>query len=124
VYTHICIYINYRGYGKSTGIPTPTGLKNDGCIVAKYLRNIKGVSRLVIHGESVGMFECMSMSMCIYIYMYRRICILIYIYPYVCLCTDVYIYIYMYIYVCVVSMYRLVIHGESLGNRPASYLSF
>jgi hypothetical protein len=57
MYTHICMCINYRGYGKSTGIPTPTGLKNDGCIVAEYLRNIKGVSRLVIHGESVGMFE-------------------------------------------------------------------
>lgn len=45
---------NYRGYGRSEGYPTPANLLLDGEQVVKYLREVRGVKKLIIHGESLG----------------------------------------------------------------------
>jgi len=45
---------NYRGYGRTKGRPTPTKLKQDGLAIAEYLKKVKGVERLGVHGESMG----------------------------------------------------------------------
>lgn len=45
---------NYRGYGRSKGSPSPSALKSDGKCIVDYLRSIKKVGILGIHGESLG----------------------------------------------------------------------
>jgi len=45
---------NYRGYGRSTGTPSPHILKKDGEYIVDYLRREMGIKRLGAHGESVG----------------------------------------------------------------------
>lgn len=45
---------NYRGYGRTKGRPTPTRLKQDGVAIAEYLKRVRGVERLGVHGESMG----------------------------------------------------------------------
>jgi len=46
---------NYRGYGKSTGTPTPTNLKTDIEQIVKYLRNdLKLTGKLGVYGRSLG----------------------------------------------------------------------
>eukprot|EP01041_Mallomonas_annulata_P010249 gene10249-21380_t len=48
------VVFNYRGYLQSKGVPTPEGIKADGEAVVRYLKDIRGVKRLVVHGESIG----------------------------------------------------------------------
>jgi hypothetical protein len=48
-----CVF-NYRGYGLTSGVPTPEGIKADGEVVVDYLRKEKKITRLIIHGESIG----------------------------------------------------------------------
>mmetsp|Transcript_11462 Transcript_11462/g.22508 ORF Transcript_11462/g.22508 Transcript_11462/m.22508 type:complete len:695 (+) Transcript_11462:675-2759(+) len=45
---------NYRGYGLSTGHPSPKRLQQDAVIIANYLKREKGVEKLGVHGESLG----------------------------------------------------------------------
>ena len=45
---------NYRGYGRTKGKPDPSRLKNDGEIIVDYLKRIRRVTRLGVHGESLG----------------------------------------------------------------------
>jgi len=46
---------NYRGYGKSTGTPSPDSLKADTQKIIDYLRNeIKITGKIGIYGRSLG----------------------------------------------------------------------
>eukprot|EP00826_Nyctotherus_ovalis_P031212 TRINITY_DN2490_c0_g2_i1.p1 TRINITY_DN2490_c0_g2~~TRINITY_DN2490_c0_g2_i1.p1 ORF type:complete len:616 (-),score=140.52 TRINITY_DN2490_c0_g2_i1:408-2117(-) len=45
---------NYRGYGRSEGTPSPNNLLMDGEAIVRYLRNERGVRKIVIHGQSLG----------------------------------------------------------------------
>mmetsp|Transcript_31345 Transcript_31345/g.28534 ORF Transcript_31345/g.28534 Transcript_31345/m.28534 type:complete len:148 (-) Transcript_31345:1439-1882(-) len=45
---------NYRGYGNSSGSPTPGKLRKDGEKIIDYLRNDLGVKKIGVHGESIG----------------------------------------------------------------------
>ncbi|CAG9310833.1 unnamed protein product [Blepharisma stoltei] len=45
---------NYRGYGRTKGNPTPDRLKKDGEIILDYLKKIRKVEKIGIHGESFG----------------------------------------------------------------------
>jgi len=46
---------NYRGYGRSTGTPTPSNLKSDVVAIHDYLRNvIKLTGKLGVYGRSLG----------------------------------------------------------------------
>jgi hypothetical protein len=45
---------NYRGYGKTKGWPNPSRLQKDGLIIAEYLREVRNVILLGVHGESLG----------------------------------------------------------------------
>ena len=49
----VCLF-NYRGYVASTGAPTPARVKADAEVVLQQLRLTRGVTRLLIHGESIG----------------------------------------------------------------------
>eukprot|EP01084_Bolivina_argentea_P037786 69872_1 len=46
--------LNYRGYGRSTGTPNPINLSRDVGQIMQWLKNEKGASRILIHGESIG----------------------------------------------------------------------
>lgn len=60
----VCI-CNYRGYASSTGVPTPDRLKSDVEVIVRYLRDVKKVPKLVVHGESIGgMMACHAVSRC------------------------------------------------------------
>jgi len=50
------VLFDYRGYGKSTGIPSEEGLVADGLAVVTYLKEEKGVDPrfLIYWGESLG----------------------------------------------------------------------
>ena len=55
MYTGLDVVVfNYRGYGCSTGVPTPYRLKSDGMAVMKYIIEVKHVTHVIIHGESIG----------------------------------------------------------------------
>ncbi|CAG9319000.1 unnamed protein product [Blepharisma stoltei] len=45
---------NYRGYGRTTGKLSLKNLMNDGENIVNYLRTIKHVPKLGVHGESLG----------------------------------------------------------------------
>jgi hypothetical protein len=45
---------NYRGYGRSMGKPSPRSLQRDAEVIAKYLKQSRGVIKLGVHGESLG----------------------------------------------------------------------
>jgi len=45
---------NYRGYGRSEGIPDPTALKKDGEAIVEYLRKVRNVQKIGAHGQSMG----------------------------------------------------------------------
>ncbi|OQR83736.1 hypothetical protein ACHHYP_14320 [Achlya hypogyna] len=45
---------NYRGYGRTKGYPSPSANNLDGMAIAAYLRRERGITRLAIHGESIG----------------------------------------------------------------------
>lgn len=49
----VCVF-NYRGYGESTGVPTPYRMKRDGASIVEYLVEKKQVEKLIVHGESIG----------------------------------------------------------------------
>ena len=60
----VCVF-NYRGFVDSTGAPTPAALKADTEVVVKYLRETRGVRKLIIHGESIGgMMACHVARVC------------------------------------------------------------
>ncbi len=48
--------VDYRGYGKSTGSPTETGLITDGISLAKYAMQVAHIppERIIIVGQSLG----------------------------------------------------------------------
>lgn len=50
------VVFDYRGYGKSTGVPTEKGLVADGVALVDYLQKERGVDprRIVYWGESLG----------------------------------------------------------------------
>lgn len=45
---------NYRGYGRSGGSASPGTINKDVQEVVEYLREQVGVTRLAVHGESIG----------------------------------------------------------------------
>lgn len=45
---------NYRGYGRSSGTPSPDALRRDGEAIVDYLRKNLKVKKIGIHGESIG----------------------------------------------------------------------
>ncbi|CAN0398268.1 unnamed protein product, partial [Ascophyllum nodosum] len=45
---------NYRGYGRSGGKASPSSITKDVREVVAYLREQMGVTRLAVHGESIG----------------------------------------------------------------------
>lgn len=45
---------NYRGYGRSGGSASPDKINKDVREVVEYLREQAGVTRLAVHGESIG----------------------------------------------------------------------
>ena len=60
----VCIY-NYRGFSASTGVPSPPALKADVELVVKYLKDNRRVSKLIVHGESIGgMMACHAAKVC------------------------------------------------------------
>lgn len=57
---------NYRGYGLSTGSPTPANLKSDSNVVLNYLRtelNLKG--KVAVYGRSLGGIPASHLSSCV-----------------------------------------------------------
>jgi pimeloyl-ACP methyl ester carboxylesterase len=50
---NVCMW-NYRGYGRSGGRPTVQTLQQDAVMVLKHLRDIRGIMRIGVHGESFG----------------------------------------------------------------------
>jgi hypothetical protein len=54
-------FFNYRGYGRSTGAPTPANLRDDGNKVMEFLLNefCSDHNLFILHGESIGgMIAC------------------------------------------------------------------
>jgi fermentation-respiration switch protein FrsA (DUF1100 family) len=50
---NLCYY-NYRGYGRSAGVPTPDRVKKDVGKMMNYLKTEKHItSKLIVHGESL-----------------------------------------------------------------------
>lgn len=45
---------NYRGYGRSRGLPSPDALRRDGCAMIDYLRDELGIQKIGVHGTSMG----------------------------------------------------------------------
>jgi len=45
---------NYRGYGRTLGWPSPAVLTKDGLKVAEYVLQVRNISKLMVHGESMG----------------------------------------------------------------------
>ena len=45
---------NYRGYGRSTGRISPDIFLKDADFLVQHLTNVKGVSKLLVHGTSLG----------------------------------------------------------------------
>jgi hypothetical protein len=45
---------NYRGYGRTKGSPSLARIKKDGEIIVDYLKRVRKVGRLGVHGESLG----------------------------------------------------------------------
>ena len=48
------VLFNYRGYGRSTGVPSPRDNSLDAKELVQHLKRNCRVPRLVIHGESIG----------------------------------------------------------------------
>merc|ERR1719235_1218317 len=53
--SHGCnvFFFNYRGFGRSTGRPTPSALASDADGVIEFLKK-RGVTRIGVHGRSIG----------------------------------------------------------------------
>ena len=45
---------NYRGYGRSTGSPSPNNLKKDAEILYTHLKSARGCAKIGVHGQSLG----------------------------------------------------------------------
>jgi hypothetical protein len=50
---NVCMW-NYRGFGRSEGSPSVRRLQGDAVEVLKHLKDIRGVTRIAAHGESMG----------------------------------------------------------------------
>lgn len=48
------LVFNYRGYGRSTGTPSPDRCAQDAHMFASYLREELGITTVLAHGESIG----------------------------------------------------------------------
>lgn len=48
------LVFNYRGYGRNGGWPSPEANNSDGEAVVAYLKNVRKITRLAAHGESIG----------------------------------------------------------------------
>ncbi|KAJ0393150.1 hypothetical protein P43SY_004946 [Pythium insidiosum] len=48
------LLFNYRGYGRCKGEPSPAAHNQDGLAIVQFLQSRRGVSRLGVHGESIG----------------------------------------------------------------------
>lgn len=46
--------IDYKGYGKSEGVPTEDGLNEDGFSALSYLRDSVGVANIIVYAYSLG----------------------------------------------------------------------
>lgn len=56
--------IDYRGYGKSTGIPSEKGFYIDAQTAIDYLKNVKGIESkdIILYGESIGSGVAVKMA--------------------------------------------------------------
>ncbi|RQM30884.1 hypothetical protein B5M09_011191 [Aphanomyces astaci] len=50
---NVCVF-NYRGYGRCQGYPSPHANNVDGMAMVRHLQVVQGVTRLAVHGESIG----------------------------------------------------------------------
>lgn len=50
---HVLVY-NYRGYGRNKGKPSPGEHNLDGLAIVEYLKTQRGVGKIAVHGESIG----------------------------------------------------------------------
>ncbi|CAH0491574.1 unnamed protein product [Peronospora farinosa] len=50
---HVLVY-NYRGYGRCKGSPSPSMHNLDGLAIVDYLKNVRKIERVAVHGESIG----------------------------------------------------------------------
>ena len=53
---------NYRGYGRSDGVPTIATLRSDSLQVLKYVKETLGAEKVVVHGESIGGVAATTLS--------------------------------------------------------------
>lgn len=60
---HVLVY-NYRGYGRCAGAPSPLANNLDGLAIVAYLKTERGVPKIAVHGESIGVRE--SVSACVW----------------------------------------------------------
>ena len=49
----VCVW-NYRGYGVSTGDPSPEKIRSDAILVYKWVATRNPTGRVLVHGESMG----------------------------------------------------------------------
>ena len=56
------LFWNYRGYGRSQGYPNPKNILEDGESVLKYLRDVKGSGRIILHGEGLGVAVAVNIA--------------------------------------------------------------
>jgi alpha/beta superfamily hydrolase len=45
---------NYRGYGRNKGIPSPHANNYDALAIVEYLKTERGITKIAVHGESIG----------------------------------------------------------------------
>ncbi|CAI5747309.1 unnamed protein product [Peronospora destructor] len=50
---HVLVY-NYRGYGRCKGSPSPAMHNLDGLAIVDYLKKVRKIKRVAVHGESIG----------------------------------------------------------------------
>lgn len=55
---------NYRGYSRSRGNPSSHFMKKDGEAIVQYLKRVRGVRRLGVHGESLGGLVASHLARC------------------------------------------------------------
>lgn len=50
---HLLVF-NYRGYGRNLGTPSPWAHNLDALALVEYLKVTRGIKRIAVHGESIG----------------------------------------------------------------------
>ena len=72
----ICIW-NYRGYGRSQGLPNPDNIVSDGLELTNFLKMTKEYKRILVHGESLGGAVAVKLGLkggCDFIFADRTFC--------------------------------------------------